>query len=158
MGKPMGNGYPVGAVVTRSDIVARFSTKFYFSTFGGNPVATRAALTVLEVIEDEGLLAHVQSVGKSLAGMLSELQRRHALISDVRHHGTLFGVQIAATPSMPAPRATELVVNGLRARGVLVGRTGRNEDVLKIRPPLVFAAAEGKVLVDALDDTLGALQ
>lgn len=160
MGKPMGNGYPVGAMVTRSDIIARFSTgtKFYFSTFGGNPVAARAALTVLEVIEDEGLLAHVASVGTSMADRFSDLRRRHDLIADVRNHGTLFGVQIAATPSTPAPRMTELVVNGLRERSVLVGRTGRNDDVLKIRPPLVFSDTEGKLLADALDDTLGALR
>jgi 4-aminobutyrate aminotransferase-like enzyme/Ser/Thr protein kinase RdoA (MazF antagonist) len=158
MGKPMGNGYPVAAMVTRSDIVARFSSKQYFSTFGGNPVAARAALTVLEVIEDEGLLAHVESVGHSMAGRFSELRRKRPLISDVRHHGMLFGLQITATPSTPAPRGAELVVNGLRARGVLVGRTGRNDDVLKIRPPLVFSDSEAAVLVAALDDTLGELQ
>ena len=86
--------------------------------------------------------------------MFSELRRSQPLISDVRNHGTLFGVQIATT----APRGAELVVNGLRERGVLIGRTGRNDDVLKIRPPLVFSEAEAKVLIAALDDTLGALQ
>jgi 4-aminobutyrate aminotransferase-like enzyme len=158
MGKPMGNGYPVAAMVTRSDIVARFrGGNYYFSTFGGNPVAARAALTVLEVIEDERLLSHVAAVGESVKAMLSGLQSRHAAISDLRSHGTLFGVRIAGTEATPAPRAAELVVNGLRRRGVLVGRTGRADDVVKIRPPLVFTEQDGVVLVDALEDTLGEL-
>jgi 4-aminobutyrate aminotransferase-like enzyme/Ser/Thr protein kinase RdoA (MazF antagonist) len=158
MGKPMGNGYPVAAMVTRSDIVARFrGGKYYFSTFGGNPVAARAALTVLEVIEDERLLGHVARVGESVRAMLSRLQSKNAAIADVRNHGTLFGVRIAATDATPAPRGAELVVNGLRRRGVLVGRTGRADDVVKIRPPLVFTEQDGVVLVNALEDTLGEL-
>ena len=155
MGKPMGNGYPVAAMLTRSDIVARFAGgKYYFSTFGGNPVAARAALTVLEVIEDERLLDHVEDVGASVARMLSELSNRHATISAVRRHGTLVGIQIGGPPTVQGPRAAELVVNGLRSRGVLVGRTGRADDVLKIRPPLVFSHDDATVLVDALDEAL----
>ncbi|MBS1861808.1 MAG: aminotransferase class III-fold pyridoxal phosphate-dependent enzyme [Actinobacteria bacterium] len=158
MGKPMGDGYPVAAMITRAEIVERFGRgTYYFSTFGGNPVAARAALAVLQTIEDEGLVDHVGRVGAKLTGLLGELRGRHPTIRDVRAHGTLVGVQLGATDSVGAATVASLVVEELRRRGVLVGRTGPDYDVLKIRPPLVFDESNAELLADRLDQTLAAL-
>ena len=147
LGKPMGNGYPVAAVVTRRDLVERFSfAGRVFSTFGGNPVAAAAALAVLDVIEDERLLDRVETVGARLLAALRSLDRPE--IVDVRGSGLLVGVELAS-----AGLAAE-VVDRLRLAGILVGRTGPSENVLKIRPPLVFGDEHAELLVAALRRSL----
>ncbi len=144
LGKPMGNGYPVAAVITRREIVDRFSfASRVFSTFGGNPVAAQAALAVLDVIEDERIVEHVKSVGARLLSALAELRRPE--IVAVRGRGLLVGVQLADA------EVAERVVNRLRDAGILIGRTGKRDDVLKIRPPLVFGDEHADLLVHALD-------
>ena len=147
LGKPMGNGYPVAAVITRRELVERFPfAGTVFSTFGGNPVAARAALAVLDVIEDERLVAHAKDVGDALRDRIRALGR--PAIRDVRGIGLLVGVEL------DAPERARDVVNALRANGVLVGRTGPRDDVLKIRPPLVFAEPHIELLVRALEGSL----
>jgi 4-aminobutyrate aminotransferase-like enzyme/Ser/Thr protein kinase RdoA (MazF antagonist) len=149
LGKPMGNGYPVAAVLTRREIVEGFPfARRIFSTFGGNPVAAQAALAVLDVIRDERLIPHVKRVGELLHRRIGELQDRHAAIVEVRSLGLLIGVQL------DSPGRASAVVDAMRDRGVLIGRTGPNNDVLKIRPPLVFDDDHAGVLVAALDDAL----
>jgi 4-aminobutyrate aminotransferase-like enzyme len=139
LGKPMGNGYPVAAVITRREIAERLAaTTHVFSTFGGNPVAAQAALAVLDVIEDERLVEHAARVGSRLISSLEQLG------AEVRGRGLLVGVELGS-----AERA-ERVVNRLRDEGILIGRTGRDENVLKIRPPLVFADKHADQLVTAL--------
>jgi 4-aminobutyrate aminotransferase-like enzyme len=143
LGKPMGNGYPVAAVITRKDIVERFAfAGEVFSTFGGNPVAAQAALAVLDVIEDERLIRHVARVGAHLSDEL------RGLSLDVRGQGLLVGVQTGG------PETAARMVDRLRDAGVLVGRTGPREDVLKIRPPLVFAEEHVRLLVSAAQVSL----
>ena len=143
LGKPMGNGYPVAAVVTRRELVERFPfAGQVFSTFGGNPVAAQAALAVLDVIEDERLVAHAGRVGEGLIGTLRELQGGEVL--EVRGRGLLVGVQLTG------PEVAARVVNRLREAGILIGRTGPRGDVLKIRPPLVFGEEHAAMLVDGL--------
>jgi 4-aminobutyrate aminotransferase-like enzyme len=138
LGKPMGNGYPVAAVVTRREVVERFPfAGEVFSTFGGNPVAARAALAVLDVIEDERLLDHVAQVGSLLLSTLAEL-------AEVRGRGLLVGVQRESADE------ARRIVDRLRERGILIGRTGPRGDVLKIRPPLVFGEEHVTLLADAL--------
>lgn len=159
MGKPMGNGYPVAAMITRSDIVTRFGEgTYYFSTFGGNPVAARAALAVLDVIEDEGLIARVGQVGSKLTSLLEELRRRHRSIRAIRSHGTLVGVEMGPIGTADSATVAVRTMNGLRRRGVLIGRTGPRSDVLKIRPPLVFASEHAVLFTEALDATLTELE
>ena len=159
MGKPMGNGYPVAAMVTRSDIVARFGEgTYYFSTFGGNPVAARAALTVLEVIEDDHLIERVSEVGGTLTSQLSALRQDHSLVRDVRGHGTLVGVELAGTDAKSSAEIATLAMNGLRIRGVLVGRTGPKFDILKIRPPMVFTTDHATTLATQLGAVLAELE
>jgi 4-aminobutyrate aminotransferase-like enzyme len=143
LGKPMGNGYPVAALVGRAEIFDRFAEQTrVFSTFGGNPVAANAALAVLEVIDDERL---VESSGRVGAYLRSRLERFGV---PVRGRGLLVGVE------MPDAAEAGRVVNAMRADGVLIGRTGRENNVLKIRPPLVFQEEHADLLVACLDRAL----
>jgi 4-aminobutyrate aminotransferase-like enzyme len=154
IGKPMGNGFPVAAVLTRADVVDQFSQGTgFFSTFGGNPVACAAAMAVLDVIRDEQVMANVADVGAYLTGRLTELASRHQAIGDVRGHGLMVGVELVKDRSTrePATETARAVVEGLRERGVLIGATGPAENVLKIRPPLVFGREHADLLIEALD-------
>jgi 4-aminobutyrate aminotransferase-like enzyme len=143
LGKPMGNGYPVAAVVTRRELVERFPfAGQVFSTFGGNPVAAQAALAVLDVIEDERIVAHAKRVGEGLIAALRDLAS--AEVVEVRGRGLLIGVEL--TGADVAAR----VVDELRDGGILIGRTGKRDNVLKIRPPLVFGDEHAAILVEGL--------
>jgi 4-aminobutyrate aminotransferase-like enzyme len=160
LGKPMGNGYPVAAVITRKELMDEFATTTeFFSTFGGNPVAAQAALAVLEVIEDERLIRHVANVGERLVSALRDLRSSHPALAEVRGQGLLIGVEIASTTGGRAPDAelAERIVDALRDRDILIGRTGPRHNVLKIRPPLVFAEEHAELLVDGLTAVLAEL-
>jgi 4-aminobutyrate aminotransferase-like enzyme len=151
LGKPMGNGHPVAAVITRSEIVAQLVGHVtLFSTFGGNPVSAAAALAVLDVIEDERVLDRVQGTGRALGAALAELASAHAEIADVRGVGLAWGVEF----STGAERA-RAVRDRMRHLGVLVGATGREGNVLKIRPPLAFDETHVPRFMRTLDDALG---
>ena len=152
LGKPMGNGFPVGAVITRSEIARAFADEtVFFSTFGGNPVAAAAANAVLDVLADERVLERVTVAGEALRGAIRELAGRYPAIVDVRGAGLAIGVEFADDA------ATSSVKEGLRERGVLVGTSGRKGNVLKVRPPLAFTSAEVPIFANALDATLAAL-
>jgi 4-aminobutyrate aminotransferase-like enzyme/Ser/Thr protein kinase RdoA (MazF antagonist) len=143
LGKPMGNGYPVAAVVTRRDLADRFPyAGRTFSTFGGNPVAASAALAVLDVLEDEQLPERAVGVGERLRRAIEGLGK--ADVVEVRGSGLLAGVQLSSS------ELAERVADELRERGILVGLTGKYDDVLKIRPPLAFADEHAELLVSAL--------
>jgi 4-aminobutyrate aminotransferase-like enzyme/Ser/Thr protein kinase RdoA (MazF antagonist) len=147
LGKPMGNGYPVAAVVTRRELAERFPyAGRTFSTFGGNPVAASAAVAVLNVLEDERLPERAPGVGERLRAAISALGKREVI--EVRGSGLLAGVQLSSS------ELAARVVEALREESVLVGRTGKHDDVLKIRPPLVFADEHIDLLVSALDRAL----
>ena len=148
LGKPMGNGYPVAAVVTRRELAERFPyAGRTFSTFGGNPVAASAALAVLEVLSDERLPERAAQVGERLRTAVASLDK--ADVVEVRGRGLLAGVQLSSG------ELTGRVTEDLREAGILVGRTGKGGDVLKIRPPLVFTDEHAELLVTALDRILG---
>jgi 4-aminobutyrate aminotransferase-like enzyme len=137
LGKPMGNGYPVAAVIARQELFDRLREETeVFWTFGGNPVAARAALAVLDVIEDERLIENAKRVGEELIAAL-----RHLGIGEVRGRGLLVGVELESADH------AENVVNRMRDAGVLINRTGPKGNVLKIRPPLVFSVEHVEVLV-----------
>ena len=139
LGKPMGNGYPVAAVIARADLFEELAEKTsVFSTFGGNPVASSAALAVLDVIDDERLIENARDVGARLLESLRGL-------GTVRGRGLLIGVELADAAE------AERVVNRLRDNGILIGRTGPAGNVLKIRPPLVFRDKHADMLVAALE-------
>jgi 4-aminobutyrate aminotransferase-like enzyme/Ser/Thr protein kinase RdoA (MazF antagonist) len=157
LGKPMGNGHPVAAVITRRDILAELAGHTtLFSTFGGNPVSAAAALAVLDVLEDERVLERVRATGGVLRAALTELAGRHQAIGHVRGVGLACGIELVADRATRTPDAARAraVRDRLRHRGVLVGTTGRHVNILKIRPPLAFTSAHVPVLTDALDAAL----
>ncbi len=159
LGKPIGNGHPLAAVVTTPAIAERFAAgRYYFNTFGGNPVACAAGLAVLDVLERERLVDNTRQVGAYLRERLDDLALRHALIGDVRGRGLFYGVDLVRDRATraPDPDAAHVVMNELRQRGVLVGRTGRHANVLKIRPPLVFSRDNADLLATTLDEALAA--
>ena len=149
MGKPMGNGYPVAGVALRPDILQDFAKNCgYFNTFGGNPVAAAAALAVLEVIKNEGLVANAQAMGQRLHAGLAGLMSRFARIGDVRGAGLFVGVEFSEPGTTHPDRAiTTRVVNGLRQRRVLIGTAGPGANILKIRPTLCVGPKEVDLLV-----------
>jgi 4-aminobutyrate aminotransferase-like enzyme len=160
LGKPMGNGHPVAAVITRREIAQRFADETtFFSTFGGNPVSVAAALAVLDVLDDERVLPRVVIAGDALRAAIREIATEHPVIGDVRGVGLANGIEIVATDGSRTPDADRAgeIKDGLRRHGVLVGTTGPAGNVLKVRPPLAFTAAEVPVFADALRVTLAEL-
>jgi 4-aminobutyrate aminotransferase-like enzyme len=155
MGKPMGNGFPVAALVVRSQLLRAVPEEVeLFSTFGGNPVACAAALAVLAIIEDEGLVANAAKVGSYLRQGLLTLAERHPLIGDVRGEGLLLGVELVDEARGPAAGQARKVTEAMRERGILLSATGPAGNVLKIRPPLVFQREHSDLLLQALDEIL----
>lgn len=160
MGKPLGNGYPLAAVVTTRAIADAFDGGMeYFATFGGNTVACAVGSAVLDVMRDEALQAHAARVGDQLLGALRGLAGRHAVIGDVRGAGLFLGVELVADRATLAPATAEAsyVVNRMRDEQILIGSDGPHHSVLKIRPPMPFDAGDAAHLVDTLDRVLGEL-
>lgn len=157
LGKPMGNGFPVASVFVTSDAVSSFGRdQRYFNTFGGNTVAVAAAQATLDVIRDEDLLGNTARVGRQLLDGLRELAAEHEVIGDVRGAGLYIGVDIVSDRDTKTPdvaTATALV-NEMRQRHVLISATGFSANVLKIRPPLVFSAADAERLLTTLQQAL----
>ncbi len=158
LGKPMGNGHPMGAVVTTPEIAASFDNGMeYFSTFGGNPVSCAIGLAVLDVLSGESLQANALETGAYFRRGLEGLAERHLLIGDVRGRGLFLGVECVADRHtlQPAGRQTAYVCNRLRDRGVLTSVDGPLHNVLKIKPPMVFTRADADRFVETLDGILG---
>jgi 4-aminobutyrate aminotransferase-like enzyme len=159
MGKPMGNGHPVAALAARPALLAAFARqRRYFNTFGGNSVSCAVGLAVLDVIERERLIANARASGEYLRQGLLRVAQRYPWVREVRGAGLFVGVELAGNPArnLTARQEATRVVNDLRHRGVLVGTTGRDSNVLKVRPPLTIARAEVDLLLDALDRSLAA--
>ncbi|HEX6148566.1 aminotransferase class III-fold pyridoxal phosphate-dependent enzyme [Nocardioides sp.] len=147
LGKPMGNGYPIAAVVTRGSYVEALGKQGeFFSTFAGSPVAAAAALAVLDVIEDADLVRHAAATGERMRSRLRAATAGCSAVRDVRGRGLLVGVDLAGTPTA----TVESVVDRVREQGVLIGTTGPRSDVLKIRPPLVVTRAQVDRIVDVV--------
>jgi 4-aminobutyrate aminotransferase-like enzyme len=160
LGKPMGNGHPVGAVITRREFAATFAEEtVFFSTFGGNQVSAAAALAVLDVLEDERVLSRVTAAGEALRSAIRSLAERYPVIGDVRGAGLAIGVEIVTegTRKAPDPATARAIKEGLKRHGVLVGTTARAGNVLKVRPPLAFTVEDVPVVTAALEATLEGL-
>ncbi len=157
LGKPIGNGYPLGAVVTSAEIARSFDNGMeFFSTFGGSTVACAVGLAVLDVVEQEGLQRHAHSVGDVLIDQLHGLAERHPLVGDVRGRGLFLGGELVRDRETREPATPEAarVADMMRDRGVLLGTEGPFANVLKIRPPMPFTAADAELLVSTLDSVL----
>jgi 4-aminobutyrate aminotransferase-like enzyme/Ser/Thr protein kinase RdoA (MazF antagonist) len=157
LGKPIGNAFPLAAVITTAEIASSFNNGMeFFSTFGGNPVACAAGLAVLDVLEQERLQQHALRVGAHLMNGLKALQERHAVIGDLRGSGLFLGIDLVLDRETrePAPLQASYVVNRLRDCGILTGTDGPHHNVIKLRPPLVFSEADADLFVSALDSVL----
>ena len=157
LGKPIGNGHPIGAVVTTAEIASSFNNGMeFFSTFGGNTVSCAIGTAVLDVVLDEKLQQHASQVGGALLGKLEKLKQRHALIGDVRGAGLFLGVELVRDRDTlePATGEAALIANRMRDLGVLLGTDGPYHNVLKIRPPMPFSMADADLLVDTLQSVL----
>jgi 4-aminobutyrate aminotransferase-like enzyme len=153
LGKPIGNGHPIGAVVTTPEIAESFDNGMeFFSTFGGNTVSCAIGLAVLDVLEDERLQAHAERVGAHLLARLRPLVDRSRLVGDVRGSGLFIGVELVRDRDTLEPATTEAsdVVNRLRDEGILIGTDGPHHNVLKIRPPMPFNTEDADVLASTL--------
>ena len=157
-GKPMGNAFPLAAVVTTREIAASFANGMeFFSTFGGNPVACAAGLAVLDVLRDENLQQNALTVGTQWIHDLRKLQAKHPLFGDVRGLGLFLGIDLVTDRETraPAPRQASYVVNRLREEGILAGTDGPHHNVIKLRPPLCFTVADAERFTSTLANILG---
>lgn len=167
LGKPIGNGHPMGAVVTTAEIADAVGGGMeFFSTFGGNPVSAEVGLAVLDVLEDEGLQAQAHRVGRELMDGLAGLATDHPVVGDVRGRGLFLGVEFIAPGAGghraadgsdgpgPAPRIAHYVVERAKARGVLLSTDGPDENVVKIKPPMPFTSDDAGRLLDAVAKAL----
>jgi 4-aminobutyrate aminotransferase-like enzyme len=147
LGKPIGNGHPIGAVITTRAIADSFDNGMeFFSTFGGNTVSCAIGLAVLEVVDEEDLQAHALNIGRHLIHGLTDLQKRHEIIRDVRGSGLFLGVELVQ-------EATR-IVNRMRDNGILIGTEGPLHNVLKIRPPMPFSQTDADHFLTTLEKLL----
>ena len=157
MGKSMGNGHPISAVVTTGEIADAFNNGMeYFNTFGGNPVSCSVGLAVLDVIRDEGLQDNAFEVGSHLLDQLTHLKSKHDLIGDVRGAGLFIGVELVndGVTLQPATNEANVLVNIMKEKGFLLSSDGPDQNVIKIKPPMVFNEENAEVLVNTIDEVL----
>ena len=155
LGKPMANGHPVAAVVAKENIMADFRHAFgYFNTFGGNPVSCAAAAATLDVIEQDGLVENSRHVGKEFLEQLQTIE--HEVISNIRGRGLFIALELEFN-GFASEKAAERIVEYARNNGMLMGRTGRNRNILKLRPPMPFStqnAEQATTILNAAFDNL----
>jgi len=155
MGKPMGNGHPVSCVLTTQGIADSFAGTGveYFNTFGGNPVSCAIALAVIDVVKKEKLQENSAIVGTHLLQRLKELKKKYPVIGDIRGYGLMVGIDLTSDPATrePATEFAKQAKEAMLARGVLLSTDGPHENVLKMKPPLVFSKDNADEVVDKLD-------
>ena len=155
LGKPMGNGHPIGAVVTSSEIASSFSSGVeFFSSFGGNPVSCAIGLSVLETIEEEALQEKAKTVGSYYKSLLKELKKEDARIGDVRGEGLFLGIALIDEDGKPNKPLAQFLKNDLRKKHILISTDGPQNSVIKTKPPLVFTQKNALHVVEALAHSL----
>lgn len=160
MGKPMGNGYPMGGVTVKPEILAKFGAKSgYFNTFGGSPVAAAAGMAVLDILEDEQLQANAKETGAYFLQRLKEVSKTSGHVGDARGVGLFVGLEIVESRKSKKPDQAHAVkvVNALRDRNILTGTAGKHGNILKIRPPLCFTREHADMFVNGLEDALASI-
>ncbi len=154
MGKPIGNGHPLGAVVTTPEIASSFCNGMeFFSTFGGNPVSCAIGLAVLDVMTEERLQSNALRVGDSLLQGLGQLPGKYPIVGDVRGLGLFTGIELVLDRELltPAPEQASYLSNRMRECGILLSTDGPFHNVLKMKPPLVFTKENADFLIQTLD-------
>lgn len=160
MAKGIGNGFPLGAVVTTPEISAVLSRRLTFNTYGGNPIASSAGLAVLNVIDEENVQENVKITGTRLKNGLLELQKKYSCIGHVRGQGLMLGVELVNNPDTKEPspeKATEILVES-RKHGLLIGKGGFYGNVLRIKPPLIISEQDVDFALNVLDDVVSNLK
>jgi 4-aminobutyrate aminotransferase-like enzyme len=158
LGKPMGNGHPLGAVITTAELLDEFGSRNrYFNTFAGNPVSAAVGQAVLAEMKSRDLQALAQRVGEHGAAELGRLAEQSPLVAAVRGSGMFLGLEIVDGHGAPSPHNAKWLIEDMRRRGVLVSVIGPHDHVLKIRPPLVFGDEHMSIFIDRLDSSLRAL-
>ena len=158
LGKPIGNGHPLGAVVTTPELARAFANGMeYFSTFGGNPVSCAAGLAVLDVLAAENLREQAREVGSYLLAGLQGLVVRHPLAGEARGFGLFLGLELVRERGSREPAGMEAaaIANRMQDRGILLSTDGPHHNVLKLKPPLCFTRQDADQLLDSLDQVLG---
>jgi 4-aminobutyrate aminotransferase-like enzyme/Ser/Thr protein kinase RdoA (MazF antagonist) len=158
MGKPIGNGHPLAAVVTTPEIAAAFANGMeYFNTFGGNPVSCEIGIAVLDVVRDENLQERARRTGGRLREGLEELARRHACVGDVRGLGLFLGIELVTDREARTPDAegAAYAVERMKDQGILLSTDGPDHNVIKMKPPLSFSDADAERVLAAYDRVLG---
>lgn len=154
LGKPIGNGHPLAAVITTKEIAHAFANGMeYFNTFGGNPVSSVIGKAVLETIEQENLRGRAKETGSFLLKEFKKLQKDYPCLGDVRGHGLFMGIEIIKQPSeplMPDPELAAELVNSMRTLGILLSVDGPEHNVIKIKPPMTFSMDNAQFLLDSL--------
>ncbi len=161
LGKPMGNGHPIAAVVTTEAIAASFENGMeFFSSFGGNPVSCTIGKAVLDVIQEEGLQQHALEVGNYLLASLRNLKTQFPIIGDVRGAGLFLGIELVEDPTTltPATEAAKNIIHHLKMQGIFLSTDGPYNNVLKFKPPLCFSMHNAQQLIKALTNSLAQLQ
>ncbi|KAL0461205.1 UNVERIFIED_CONTAM: Alanine--glyoxylate aminotransferase 21, mitochondrial [Sesamum latifolium] len=159
MAKGIGNGLPLGAVVTTPEIASVLAQKIQFNTFGGNPVCSAGGLAVLKVLDNEQRQKHCADIGSHMMGRLRDLQQKHDIIGDVRGRGLMVGIELVTDrkEKTPAKAETAVLFESLRELGILVGKGGLHGNVFRIKPPMCFSRDDSDFLVDALDYAISKL-
>jgi 4-aminobutyrate aminotransferase-like enzyme len=157
MGKSMGNGHPLSAVVTTKEIADSFNNGMeYFNSFGGNPVSCALGQAVLDAIKEEGLQERADIVGHYLLDQLKKLQHNHEIIGEVRGRGLFIGVELVNGPDLtPAADEAHNIVNRMKDKGILLSTDGPDHNVIKIKPPMVFNKENADDLTVTLNNVLG---
>ena len=158
LGKPIGNGHPMAAVITTPEIADAFATGMeFFSTFGGNPVSCAIGMAVLDVIRDEGLQQNALETGNYLVQQLRDLQQEFELIGDVRGLGLFIGVELVTDRDTlePATRQTADLIEFLKTERIILSCEGPHHNVLKIKPPIVFSRDDADRFLKAIRAGLG---
>ena len=155
LGKPMGNGHPIGAVITTKEVCDSFDTGMeFFSSFGGNPVSCEVAKTVLDVIEGEGLQKNAKTVGDYYIESMRELQKQFPALGDIRGSGLFLGFEFVNEKNEPDTKLAQYVKNNLKKRFVLTSTDGPFDNVIKSKPPLCFNRGNVDEVIDKFSDVL----
>ncbi|KAG8592893.1 hypothetical protein GDO81_000658 [Engystomops pustulosus] len=162
MGKPIGNGHPLSCVVTTREIAEAFGATGleYFNTFGGNPVSCAIGLAVLDVIKKEDLQGNAINVGNYLVELLQEQKEKHQMIGDIRGVGLFVGVDLVKDRLLRTPATAEAqhIIYKLKEKRILLSADGPHRNVLKFKPPMCFTKEDAKMVVDAIDELLTAIE
>ena len=160
MGKPIGNGHPLAAVVTTREIADAFCNGMeYFNTFGGNPVSCAVGIAVLDVIRKDNLQQNAQQVGNYLLDQLRQLKQSFPLIGDVRGCGLFLGIEMVQDHVSCEPNAhlAKQIVEQMKQHRILLSTDGPDHNVIKIKPPMVFDLAKTERMIVTLKKVIGNL-